>query len=104
MKFTISSMLGALLISGCAQAQNTTEQIKEETVRVPLKANMVKAESELADFSGLVDEQDAIGDPPTVAAKTQWQIASQHNKKFPFSAVIDLGARKTLVGAVVLRH
>ncbi len=96
MKFTISSMLGALLISGCAQAQNTTEQIKEETVRVPLKADMVKSESELADFSGLVDEQDAIGDPPTVAAKTQWQIASQHNKKFPFSAVIDLGAEKHL--------
>ncbi len=75
---------------------NIAHAQEEQTVRVPLKADMVKSESELADFSGLVDEQDAIGDPPKVEAKTAWQINSQNNKKFPFAAVIDLGAEKHL--------
>lgn len=84
------ALLAVLLLPACTQAQ------EETTIRLPLKADMVKSESDLADFSALVDEQDAIGDPPKVAAKTAWNINSQHNKKFPFSAVIDLGAEKHL--------
>ena len=63
-----------------AQAQSAVQ-----TVRVPLKQEMIRAESELATFSGLVDEQDAIGDPPKAAAKTPWQVASQNNKQFPLA-------------------
>ena len=86
-------VLAALFWSaGCAWAQNG----EEKTVRVPLKADMIKAESESADFSGLVDEQDAVGNPPAAEAKTGWQINSQHNKKFPFAAVLDLGQERHL--------
>jgi hypothetical protein len=56
---------------------------------------MLQSESELADFSGLVDEQDA-SDTPTTTPTTGWKIGSQHAKKFPFAAVIDLGEEKHL--------
>ncbi len=81
-----------LWIAGCARAQTAPEQM----VRVPLKPDMVKAESELADFSGLVDEQDVEEETPANQPKTGWRINSQHNKKFPFAAVIDLGQERHL--------
>ena len=81
----------AVLWAAAAQGQNA-----EQTVRLPLKANMIRSESELANFAGLVDEQDAIGDPPKAAAKTPWLVASQNNKQFPFAAVLDLGMEKHL--------
>ena len=59
--------------------------------RLTLKPEMVKSSSELADFSGLVDEQLDVGDPPTGKPTTTWKINSVHNKQFPFSATIDLG-------------
>jgi hypothetical protein len=65
-------------------------------VRVPLNPKMVASSAEVADFSGLVDEQDAIGDPPKEAAKRGWVIPSQHWKKFPYAATIDLGKPRNL--------
>ncbi|MDQ3812687.1 MAG: hypothetical protein M3347_01900, partial [Armatimonadota bacterium] len=87
-----------VLAAGCARAAQE-QTATEQTVRVPLKPEMIRAESEFADFSGLVDEQDAVGDPPTAEAKTGWKINSQHNKKFPFAAVIDLGQERHLAAA-----
>ena len=52
---------------------------------------MVTGLSPKADFSGLVDEQLDIGDPPLGEPSNGWKINSQHNREFPFSAVIDLG-------------
>ena len=64
MKINSQVLLASLLVASCTQTHNVSAQTDEQTVRVSLKADMVKSESELADFSGLVDEQDAIGDPP----------------------------------------
>ncbi len=89
-KWTLT--LAVILCAGCAQSQPAPEA----TVRVSLKPEMLRSEAELADFSGLVDEQDAIGDLPKAEAKTSWNINSQHNKKFPFAAVLDLGQEKHL--------
>ncbi|HEY0074640.1 MAG TPA: hypothetical protein VGB77_11095, partial [Abditibacteriaceae bacterium] len=99
-KILLVALLAALFEVSCVRAQPGSQpnpqNAAEKTVRVPLNAQMLRSESELADFSGLVDEQATIGDPPNVAAKTGWEINSQHNKKFPFAAVLDLGAEKHL--------
>lgn len=91
----LSLCLSALLFAGCVWAQEP-QNAGETTMRVLLKAEMIRGESELANFAGLVDEQDAIGDPPKSAAKTGWEINAQHNKKFPFAAIIDLGQERPL--------
>jgi hypothetical protein len=67
-----------------------------QEVRVRLDASMVRSSSELADFSGLVDEQDEVGDPPRGKPKRGWVIPSQHWKQFPYSATIDLGRPRNL--------
>ncbi|MBN1418063.1 MAG: hypothetical protein JXP34_04765 [Planctomycetes bacterium] len=65
-------------------------------VRVRLEATMVESSSPLADFSGLVDEQDAVGEPPSGKPSRPWSVPSQHWKKFPFAATIDLGSARNL--------
>ncbi len=57
---------------------------------------MIRSSSELADFSGLADEQASIGEPPQHAATNGWQIPSQHWRQFPYSATIDLGQPRNL--------
>jgi len=89
------SLAAVLCTAGCAHAQT----IPEQTVRVALKPDMIRSESELADFSGLVDEQDAVGEPPAAEAKTPWKINSKYAKQFPFAAVIDLGQERHLYAA-----
>ena len=64
--------------------------------RLTLAPLMITASSELADFSGLADEQDLIGDPPHNAATNGWRIPPQHWKNAPFSATIDLGQPRNL--------
>jgi hypothetical protein len=64
--------------------------------RLALRPEMVTSSSPHADFSGLVDEQLEVGDPPAGEPATGWKIASQHNKAFPFQAVIDLGQETAL--------
>ena len=65
-------------------------------VSADVKPEMVTSSSPNADFSGLVDEQLEAGDPPAGEPSTGWKVASQHNKSFPFQAVIDLGAETPL--------
>ncbi|MBI5384406.1 MAG: hypothetical protein HZA90_06925 [Verrucomicrobia bacterium] len=67
-----------------------------QELRVPLDPPMLRSSSELADFSGLMDEQHVIGDPPKQPATNGWKIPSQHWRKFPYSATIDLGQSRDL--------
>ena len=83
--FTFATLL--LLAASLATAQE---------VRVPLSPQMIRSSSELADFSGLADEQDLVGNPPTGKPQRGWSVPSQHGKKFPFSATIDLGQSRNL--------
>lgn len=95
-------LLTALFAMGILQAGCSAQSSADEaTIRVPLNVGMIRSESELADFSGLADEQDAVGDPPTVEAKTAWKIGSQYSKQFPFAAVIDLGKEWHLKDAYI---
>ena len=64
--------------------------------RLLLRPEMITASSPEADFSGLVDEQRELGDPPAGKPTNGWKINSRLNKEFPFSAVIDLGAETPL--------
>ncbi|MBI5833416.1 MAG: hypothetical protein HZB16_14050 [Armatimonadetes bacterium] len=52
---------------------------------------MLTSSSPLADFAPLVDEQMDLGDPPSGKPTTAWQVGGQHNGKFPFACVVDLG-------------
>ena len=79
---------------GCAVAPSVAATDNAETVRIPLAPAMLQSESEKVDFSGLVDEQDAIGDPPTIAAKNGWKTLP--GGQAPAAAVLDLGAEKPL--------
>jgi len=64
--------------------------------RLPLNPAMIRSSAEWADFSGLADEQELIGDPPNGEPKHGWRIPSQHWKQFPVTATIDLGAPRHL--------
>ena len=90
-------LMGALtasaLATGCARAQ-LAPAAQPETARIPLSPAMLSSESEKVDFSGLIDEQDAIGDPPKIAAKNGWKFTP--GGKAPAAAVLDLGAEKPL--------
>ncbi len=59
--------------------------------RLRLRPEMIMSSSPEADFSGLVDEQLELGDPPTGKPSTGWKINSRLNGQFPFSAILDLG-------------
>ena len=71
-------------------------RLSAQETRIVLKPEMIRSSSELADFSGLADEQRLIGDPPTNQATNGWRIPSQHWKKFPYSATIDFGQSRNL--------
>ncbi len=60
---------------------------------------MMTSESDKVDFSGLIDEQDAIGDPPSKAPTNAWKIARHGGEIFPAAAVLDLGSEKLLASA-----
>ncbi len=80
------SVLLAILSAG-----SVTQATPPGQYRLLLKPSMVQSSSDLADFRPLVDEQLDIGDPPTGKPRTAWKVNSKHNRKFPFSATIDLG-------------
>jgi hypothetical protein len=64
--------------------------------RLLVRPEQVTSSSPHADFSGLVDEQLEVGDPPAGEPASGWKIASQHNKAFPFQATVDLGKETSL--------
>lgn len=66
----------------------------EEEHFLKLTPQMLTSSSPLADFSGLIDEQEKL--PPTGKPEKGWKINSQYWKRFPFSATIDLGESKPL--------
>ena len=97
------ALLASALSSSCAQAQLAPPNAPlaapananlAETMRIPLSPAMLQSESDKVDFSGLVDEQDAIGDPPKIAAKNGWKMLP--GGRAPAAAVADLGAEKPL--------
>lgn len=69
---------------------------RSQEARVALTSQMIRSSSPLADFTGLVDEQDIVGNPPGGKPKHGWAIPSQHWKQFPYSAVVDLGHVRNL--------
>ena len=71
-------------------------EVLAQEQRVTLAPQMITASSEVADFSGLADEQDLIGDPPKNAATNGWRIPPQHWNHFPYHATIDLGQPRNL--------
>ncbi len=64
--------------------------------RLTVRPEMVSASDPRADFSGLVDEQHEVGDPPSGEPATGWKMPSQHQAAFPLRAVIDLGRETPL--------
>ena len=67
-----------------------------QEVRVALNPSMLQSSSPLADFSGLVDEQDIAPGTKEASPKQGWKVPSQHWKQFPFSATLDLGQPRNL--------
>ena len=76
---------------GCARAQTVDSA---ETMRIPLSPAMMKSESDKVDFSGLIDEQNSIGDPPAGKPTNGWK--SLPGGKLPAAVVFDLGSEKPL--------
>ena len=68
----------------------------EKEVRIPLDAAMIRSSSERADFSGLVDEQPAVGDPPSGQPEHGWKVPSQFWRDFPYAVTVDLGRPRNL--------
>ena len=90
-----SGSITALLLSAFL-ASPQAEATPPGQYRLVLRPDMVQSSSELADFSRLVDEQLDLGDPPAGKPRTAWKVSSRHNRKFPFSACIDLGSETPL--------
>ncbi|RMG00028.1 MAG: hypothetical protein D6741_07485, partial [Planctomycetota bacterium] len=59
--------------------------------RVPLRPEMIVNEASIGTPQGMVDEQQAIGDPPASSPESAWDIPSQYWKDFPYAAQIRLG-------------
>lgn len=59
--------------------------------RVILRPENIISATTGVDFSGIVDEQLEMGDPPAGEPLTGWKTTSAHDRKFPVQAVIDLG-------------
>lgn len=60
---------------------------------------MMTGESDKFDFSGWIDEQEAIGDPPSNPAKNGWKTLPVGGRTFPAGVVFDLGTEKPLSSA-----
>ena len=74
----------------------TLGTLPAQEVRLELRPDMVVNEAEVGDPAGLVDEQQCIIGPPAGKPSSIWKINSRHNKTFPYSAHVDLGAVKNL--------
>ena len=83
----LSVVLAWLACAGMAAAQE---------VRLTLTPSMLQSSSPLADFSGLVDEQDIAPGATTAAPKQGWVVPSQHWKEFPFAVTLNLGRPRNL--------
>ena len=95
--FGVAALAMSAISSGCARAQPAGATATAETMRVPLAPAMISSQSEHFDFSGLIDEQDSIGDPPTAKANNGWKTLD--GAKFPGAVVFDLGSEKPLSSA-----
>ncbi len=91
LKILLSRSLALLLLATFAAHATPTGQY-----RLLLKPDMIKSSSDKADFSGLVDEQLDVGDPPTGKPTNGWKISSQYSSEFPFGAIVDLGQETPL--------
>jgi len=78
-------LMGVGMLAGFVQATPPGQY------RLVLNSAQISSGFEHADFSGLVDEQLEVGDPPAGEPVTGWKIPSQYNKNFPASAQLDLG-------------
>ncbi len=93
---TARSRRGTVLLLAAAVAATAALATPPGQYRLLLRPEMLQSSSPLADFAGLVDEQLDVGDPPAGAPATPWRVAPQHNARFPFSCVLDLGAEVPL--------
>ena len=59
--------------------------------RFPLEPGMLSSAAEDADFSGLVDEQRQIGDPPSGKPGSGWKVPA--GTEFPLTVVVDFGKK-----------
>ena len=73
-----------------------TSRAPGREIRIELAPTMVRNLSEVGDPAGLVDEQKLIIGPPVGKPSSIWRIESRHNKTYPHSAYVDLGAEKHL--------
>lgn len=85
----------AMVFAGMIDATGRAEPAEGER-RVELRGTMVVNESERGNPGAMVDEQDAIGDPPGAEATSAWEIDSRFWKEFPYAAHLDLGAERNL--------
>ena len=86
-------LLGGLCVLVCARDVGATPPGQ---YRLPLRATQVTSDAPGVDFSGIVDEQLDIGDPPSAHAATGWKDPAVYQRKFPIRAVIDLEAETPL--------
>ncbi len=64
--------------------------------RLLLRPGQVTASPAGADFTGLVDEQQEVGDPPAGEAVTGWKAPARHGETAPLQATVDLGQETAL--------
>ncbi len=68
-----------------------------QIVRVPLTPDMVAGQSDCGNPEAMVDEQAAVGDPPTGAPNNAWSVNPKFwNNKEPLHAYLDLGRVRNL--------
>ena len=84
-------VVGIFAASLPARAQDAPE-----THRLTLTPAMLQSQSVGADFSGWVDEQNLIGDPPTRAPQNGWKTTDQKGDGLPLAATFDLGRETPL--------
>lgn len=82
----------SVLMAACTAVMTA----QEGPARLALDPKMIVNESGWGNPGAIVDEQDAIGDPPKSEAKTAWETDYRHAKEFPIHAHIDLGEEKHL--------
>jgi len=80
-------LLGAFCLPSLLLGQET---------RVRVAPEMLVNEVPFGDPSGIVDEQELAGDPPSGAPESHWDVSSRFNREFPVSAYIDLGTPRNL--------
>lgn len=83
----IAWVLGLLLAAQVTAPANPPGQY-----RLLLNPEMLTAPADYTDFSGLVDEQLDLGDPPSGEPRRGWEMNAKHFREFPFSVILDLGA------------